>query len=262
MVARRGARSIMAGVTALIAELHGECMRTLCADTDFEGLTVAARHAKRCGRIQSGTAKWLEKLDVTFHVNTHISGARSRAFYARLRADLGRGAASTRSGTVSEAALVPEEVEEEEPSGAPGAEVQADAEPAKAEKSTGDSVSEEAADGAATGKGAKAERKPRRRKRGKPASDDDVLDAAIRQVQEEPVTAHVHVSRIGTCPRGHRLVEGGARPCVGTPDGLCESRVGEVAPIAAITCVSKSCGFGWCLSCAGRIHFGKPPQAP
>jgi len=52
------------------------------------GLTVAARSAKRGGRISPGAAKLMEKLDVAYHVADHISEARCGVILDRLRSEL------------------------------------------------------------------------------------------------------------------------------------------------------------------------------
>ena len=80
----------MSGVVALLATLHGDCMRLLCTKElgDHIGLTVAARSAKRWGRISPGAAKLMEKLDIAYHVADHISDARCGVILDRLRGEL------------------------------------------------------------------------------------------------------------------------------------------------------------------------------
>lgn len=48
-----------ATATGLIADMHGACLRHLCVamDTDFCGLAVAGRAARRAQRVPPSTAK-------------------------------------------------------------------------------------------------------------------------------------------------------------------------------------------------------------
>ena len=70
--------------------LHGDMFRLLCGalDQDFVGLTVAARHARRAGRISHQTSKKLERLDAAFAYTRHISVPKARAFLKQVSGEL------------------------------------------------------------------------------------------------------------------------------------------------------------------------------
>ncbi|CAK0850760.1 unnamed protein product, partial [Prorocentrum cordatum] len=73
--------------SALIADLTG--------DADAEGLTVAARSVRRARRLSRSTYWAMERLDIAFHVNTHITTAKSTEFVRQLRGDLTGATAGT-----------------------------------------------------------------------------------------------------------------------------------------------------------------------
>jgi len=76
---------------AAVSELHGLCFRSLCSHEgrDHQGLTVAARAALRRLAIDKKTAKFLERLDIAFHVNRHINTAKATSFFSKLQVHLG-----------------------------------------------------------------------------------------------------------------------------------------------------------------------------
>ena len=86
-------------VQALLAWAHGRALRQLSRRLNFEyeGLTVAARAARRAKLIGDKMAKRLEKLDVSFHVVCHVSWPKVRGFVKDLMQEmqgprrLGRG---------------------------------------------------------------------------------------------------------------------------------------------------------------------------
>ncbi len=61
-------------VSALLGWVHGAALRALCKrlDGDFEGLSVAARAAKRVGLLEAPAVKKLERLDEAFHAARHL----------------------------------------------------------------------------------------------------------------------------------------------------------------------------------------------
>ena len=69
-------------VTSLLSDLHGEAFRVLCGHTgrSHEGLTVAARYGKRLKIISGPTTKRMERIDVAFHVATHINNFKSSEY--------------------------------------------------------------------------------------------------------------------------------------------------------------------------------------
>ena len=71
---------------SILTELHGDAFRFLCAITEssHEGLTIAARCAKRQGLISGKTAKLMERTDITLHVNQHINHYKGRGYLADL----------------------------------------------------------------------------------------------------------------------------------------------------------------------------------
>jgi len=89
---------------AMIADAHTFALRKLTAlmDEDYDGLTVAARKAKRTRRIDGAMAKKLCKLDVAYSVARHITEPKIRKFKADLLKQLHHstdGDTSTDEGT-------------------------------------------------------------------------------------------------------------------------------------------------------------------
>ena len=74
---------------AILSELHGQCFRMLALHVgDTDGLTVAARKAKKSRLVSSGLAKRLERLDVATHYARHATQAKAATFFARFLAEL------------------------------------------------------------------------------------------------------------------------------------------------------------------------------
>ena len=79
----------VASATALLAELQGLALRRLALLVgDVQGLTVAARAAKRGGRISAATARRLERIDVSAHYSRHITDAKVALFTGELESEL------------------------------------------------------------------------------------------------------------------------------------------------------------------------------
>ena len=80
-------------IVGLLAETHGEALRALAAamQCDFNGLSVAARHARACGLITNKTAKHLEKVDIAFAVARHLTEVRAASFLGTLHSELHNG---------------------------------------------------------------------------------------------------------------------------------------------------------------------------
>ena len=74
-------------VPALLMEVHGHSLRTLCAGlgAHFGGLSVAARAATRQGLINVRMRKKLEQLDTAFAIARHVSDEGNRVFVESLR---------------------------------------------------------------------------------------------------------------------------------------------------------------------------------
>jgi len=70
----------------ILQELHGRALRavTQAIDEDLEGLTVAARTALRRGRIDKAQRRFLERLDISVHMNMHITQPKARRFSEQL----------------------------------------------------------------------------------------------------------------------------------------------------------------------------------
>ena len=62
-------------VAALVSLVHGRALRLLCArlQSHFQGLSAAARAARRANLIDSKLQKKLVQLDVTFAFCRHVS---------------------------------------------------------------------------------------------------------------------------------------------------------------------------------------------
>ena len=75
---------------ACIAQLHGRCYRLLCAamTKDPEGLSVAARWAKREGRIGHLQHTRMIKLDIAFAMGRHINSTKASRFVDELKSSL------------------------------------------------------------------------------------------------------------------------------------------------------------------------------
>jgi len=87
----------MASASALLAELHGIVFRPLTLEIgDRDGLTVAAREARRRGMISPNLAKKLERLDVSVHFAQHINAAKVLTFQERLERELSLSAPAQR----------------------------------------------------------------------------------------------------------------------------------------------------------------------
>ena len=80
----------MASAAALISELHGFCLREICAVVkgDFDGLTTAARAARRLGVLSNKIFKRLGQLDTAFAFNRHAHEGKMDAFRAILLGEL------------------------------------------------------------------------------------------------------------------------------------------------------------------------------
>ena len=62
--------------------LHRDLLTTLsdAADTKFEGISSAARHLKREGRLPPELVSKIERIDTSYHVVRHITSQSCRAF--------------------------------------------------------------------------------------------------------------------------------------------------------------------------------------
>jgi len=71
----------------LLATAHGECLRMVCdaMHADFNGLTVAARHARRDQLIDVKMLKTLTQLDIAFAYVRHITLPKDDALLTKLR---------------------------------------------------------------------------------------------------------------------------------------------------------------------------------
>ena len=80
----------MTSAYALVAELHGSCIRQLSDELDgcYEGLSIASRAARKQNRIANDTAKWLVRLDATFAVMRHMARPKLEHFAKKLSDDL------------------------------------------------------------------------------------------------------------------------------------------------------------------------------
>ena len=79
----------MTSAAALLAELHGAAFRRLSLEVgDAGGLTVAAREARRLGRVSPGLMRKLERVDIAMHYAQHISMAKVAALTDRLEREL------------------------------------------------------------------------------------------------------------------------------------------------------------------------------
>ncbi len=76
----------------VLAEAHGRAFRGLSAELGFasEGWEVAARRARRCGFIEAGLAKKLERLDTALAFARHVSRPKADDLFAGLEAQLQR----------------------------------------------------------------------------------------------------------------------------------------------------------------------------
>ena len=81
------------GAVGIIAEQYATALRTFSdvADQEFEGLSVAARLARKAGLLGNDRTianKWvrrMERLDAAFHVNTHASEVKGRRMIVGLQ---------------------------------------------------------------------------------------------------------------------------------------------------------------------------------
>ena len=79
----------MESVTSLMAELHGLCTRALEARVGVhDGLTTAARTARRRGLLSRATARRMERVDVAAAYVRHISTARVELVFGELAREL------------------------------------------------------------------------------------------------------------------------------------------------------------------------------
>ena len=76
----------MTSVVGLLADAQHASLAALSQvlAQDYEGLTVAARAAKRAGRIPAALAKKLERLDVAAHFARHITAQRVHALVSQI----------------------------------------------------------------------------------------------------------------------------------------------------------------------------------
>ena len=74
----------------LTAYLHGKCLRLVASrlNGDFDGLTAAAREARRKKIISNKLAKQLERLDITFAMQRHFARPKAERFFEVLYATL------------------------------------------------------------------------------------------------------------------------------------------------------------------------------
>eukprot|EP00969_Alexandrium_andersonii_P221948 9802902-Alexandrium_andersonii.AAC.1 len=75
---------------ALIASVHGSAFRALSnhLDADVQGLTIAARLARKRGLLSAGLARRLERLDIAFAVSRHINKKKGKDLLGELYAEL------------------------------------------------------------------------------------------------------------------------------------------------------------------------------
>ena len=75
---------------ALLADCRVRAWRELAASIGMqtEGLSQAARIAKRAGTISSGMCREMVNLDVSFHFSKHVSRQNNMDFLRRLAADM------------------------------------------------------------------------------------------------------------------------------------------------------------------------------
>ena len=84
-----GSMAGVLGVLALLSELHGMCTRQLEEVVGVhDGLTTAARAAKKRKAISARMARRMERLDIATHFARHISGARVALVAGELAAEL------------------------------------------------------------------------------------------------------------------------------------------------------------------------------
>ena len=103
-------------VTSLLAELHGEAFRALCSASgrSHEGLTVAARAAKKLRIISGLTAKRMERIDIAFHMVCHVNEHKVADCLGDLRSEITSArnhvppasTASSRSTSASDSGVV------------------------------------------------------------------------------------------------------------------------------------------------------------
>ena len=76
----------------LLASAHGSCFRLLCSsmNCDYVGATVAARSARRTGRINAEIAKKIEKLDTAFNFLRHVNHIKCLALVDELDKQLNK----------------------------------------------------------------------------------------------------------------------------------------------------------------------------
>ena len=82
----------MAGVVGLLADTQHTAMQVVSAPTggDHQGLSVAAREARRRGLLSGTMANKLANLDISAHMARHTTRARMAAFLVALSADVSR----------------------------------------------------------------------------------------------------------------------------------------------------------------------------
>ena len=104
------------GLVGLLADAQSRCLVLLCDKMNFdgEGLTVAAREAKRRGLVTGPMCKKLGRLDIAAHVARHFTRTRSQRFVENLSGLLRQGATGTIPGTISTTGRGPREPEEAE----------------------------------------------------------------------------------------------------------------------------------------------------
>ena len=80
----------MLSVVGLLADAQHSALTVLASlfDQNFEGLSIAARAARRAGRISPGLAKKLERLDVAAHFARHATAQKVRHLADALDAEL------------------------------------------------------------------------------------------------------------------------------------------------------------------------------